>query len=331
MDPASLLQDDVIEWLLEPSNPSIRFWALQQILDKSSEDKKVKQAQNAVMRSDCVKRFLDAQDSEGFWGKHEDMYNPKYTATTHNLLILAELGAKRTPEIEKALEHVFLFQRESGHFLINLPRTEKGRASVVKDGCCIDGNILFYMVHFGYVDDPRVKALIDFQVDYYDAENHGWPCRAFPIDASKVFPVNCYMGAVKVLKGFSRIPRRKLSSEAQNIINRYVEVILDNQIYKYLKNPDGNRKEKAGWKRFGFPVFYQSDVLEVLDILTELGVKDKRMQESVDLVVSNRDSGGRWLLKNTFNGKMLCDIEEKGKDSKWITLRALRVLKRFYS
>jgi len=107
--------------------------------------------------------------------------------------------------------------------------------------------------------------------------------------------------------------------------------MLDNQIYKYLKNPDGNRKEKAGWKRFGFPVFYQSDVLEVLDILTELGVKDKRMQESVDLVVSNRDSGGRWLLKNTFNGKMLCDIEEKGKDSKWITLRALRVLKRFYS
>ena len=331
MDPASLLQDDVIEWLLEPSNPSIRFWALQQILDKSSEDKKVKQAQNAVMRSDCVKRFLDAQDSEGFWEKHEDIYNPKYTATTHNLLILAELGAKRTPEIEKALEHVFLFQRESGHFLINLPRTEKGRASVVKDGCCIDGNILFYMVHFGYVDDPRVKALIDFQVDYYDAENYGWPCRAFPIDASKVFPVNCYMGAVKVLKGFSRIPRRKLSSEVQNIINRYVEVILDNQIYKYLKNPDGNRKEKAGWKRFGFPVFYQSDVLEVLDILTELGVKDKRMQESVDLVVSNRDSGGRWLLKNTFNGKMLCDIEEKGKDSKWITLRALRVLKRFYS
>jgi hypothetical protein len=139
------------------------------------------------------------------------------------------------------------------------------------------------------------------------------------------------MGAVKVLKGLSRIPRSKLSTKVQDIINRYVDVILENQIYRYLKNPDGTRKEKAGWKRFGFPIFYQSDVLEVLDILTELGVKDKRMQESIDLVVSNRGEDGRWLLKNTFNGKMFCDIEEKGKASKWITLRALRVLKRFYS
>lgn len=331
MDHSSFLQDDVIEWLLEPSNPSVRFWTLQQILDKSPESKEVKQAQNAVMQSDCVKRVLDAQDSGGFWGKREDMYNPKYRATTHNLLILAELGAKRTPELERALEHVFLFQRESGHFLISLPKTEKGRASVVKDGCCIDGNVLFYMVHFGYGDDPRVKALIDFQVEHYDTENEGWHCRAFPIDPSKVFPVNCYMGAVKVLKGLSRIPASKLSSNVQDVINRYVEVILENQIYKYLRNPDGTRKEKAGWKRFGFPIFYQSDVLEVLDILTELGMKDERMQESIDFVVSNRGKDGRWPLKNTFNGKMFCDIEEKGKISKWITLRSLRILKRFYS
>jgi hypothetical protein len=187
------------------------------------------------------------------------------------------------------------------------------------------------MVHFGYADDPRVEALIDFQVDYYDTENVGWLCRAFPIDSSKVIPTNCYMGAVKVLKGLSRIPTNNLSKKVQDIIGRYVEVILENQIYKYLKNLDDTRKEKAGWKRFGFPIFYQSDVLEVLDILTELGVRDERMQESVDFVVSNRGKDGRWVLKNTFNGKMFCDIEEKGKASKWITLRALRVLKRFYS
>jgi hypothetical protein len=32
------------------------------------------------------------------------MYLPKYTATTHSLLILAELGAKRIPEIERGVE-----------------------------------------------------------------------------------------------------------------------------------------------------------------------------------------------------------------------------------
>jgi len=40
-----------------------------------------------------------------------------------------------------------------------------------------------------------------------------------------------------------------------------------------------------------------------------------------------RQPDGRWLLKHSLNGKMWADIEVKGKPSKWITLRALRVLK----
>ena len=35
----------------------------------------------------------------------------------------------------------------------------------------------------------------------------------------------------------------------------------------------------------------------------------------------------RWNLENTFNGRMIKNIEKKGKPSKWITLRALNVLK----
>ena len=34
-----------------------------------------------------------------------------------------------------------------------------------------------------------------------------------------------------------------------------------------------------------------------------------------------------WLLENTFNGKMIVQFEQKGKPSKWLTLKALRVLK----
>jgi hypothetical protein len=54
------------------------------------------------------------------------------------------------------------------------------------------------------------------------------------------------------------------------------------------------------------------------------------MEEAIDLVSSLRDKDGRWALKNTYNGKMHCEIDEKGQPSKWITLRALRVLRRYY-
>lgn len=323
-----LVNQETLEWLLGPENPSVRFWTLQQLEDKPLDHPDVREAQDVLMSSPCMKTILEAQRGEGHWVNYNNMYLPKYTATTHTLLILAELGAKKTPDIEKAIEYLFMFQRNSGHFLTDLPKTEKGKDSIVKDGCCIDGNVLFYLIHFGYLSDTRTEKLIDFQVEYHSDDVGGWKCRAFPINKSTVFPENCYMGGVKMLKAIARIQKAQRSGDLDRIINQEVEIILENEIFRYLRKPDGSRKEKAGWKRFGFPLFYQSDVLEVLDILTELSVKDERMQESIDFVI-NCQQDGRWLLKNTYNGKMFCEIDEKNKPSKWITLRAARVLKRY--
>jgi len=319
-----------IEWLLEPENPSVRYWALIDLMDRPVSDGEVAEAREAIMDSPPVRAILDAQDPEGHWGNPMDMYNPKYRATTHSLLVLAELGATRTPAIERAVEHMFLYQRDSGHFLIGVPKTAKGRASVVTDGCCIDGNILYYLNHFGYLGDPRTQRLVDFLVGDHAMEDAGWRCRAFPIDPAKVFPVNCYMGATKVLKAFSMISQNKRTAEMAKIIEREMENVVENGIYSYLRNPDGTRKDKAGWKRFGFPLFYQSDVLEVLDPLTRLGVRDPRMEPAIDLVHGAQQGDGSWLLKHTFNGKMWHDIDVKHEPSKWITLRALRVLKRHH-
>ncbi len=326
-----IIPQDTIEWLLGPENPSVRFWALQQLEGKTPEDADVIDAQEAIMASSCIQTILREQKGEGQWVNYNDMYNPKYTATTHTLLILAELGARRDPAIEKAIEYLFQFQRNSGHFLIDLPKTERGKNSTKNDGCCIDGNILYYLIHFGYLDDPRTEKLIEFQVNYHSEDVGGWLCRAFPINPKSVFPKNCFMGGIKVLKALASIPENQRSSDLIGIIRQEVELILENDIFKYLKNPDGSRKEKAGWKRFGFPLFYQSDILEVLDVLTSLGVRDERMQESIDHVIAVRNALGTWNLKDTFNGKMYCEIEEKNKPSKWITLRAARVLTRYFS
>ena len=76
---------------------------------------------------------------------------------------------------------------------------------------------------------------------------------------------------------------------------------------------------------------YQTDVLEILGILTKLGYSDNRMQEAIDLVISKQDKNGRWKLENTYNDRLQVNIEQKDKVSKWITLHALRILKRLYT
>ena len=315
-----------LKWLLEAEN-SVRYWALLDLVGLTEDDSEVQETRSSIIESKVVKTILGAQHPDGYWVHEEDMYLPKYKATTHQLLILAEHGLPRTPQIEKAIEHIFRFQRTNGHFLTKLPKSEKGMNSTVKDGCCLDGNILYYLIHFGYLDDPRTRSLIDFIIDYHDSENAGWSCRAYPINPDAVFPVNCYMGATKILKAFSYIPEKKRTKPIKDIIETEKENILSNYIYRYLRNRDGSRKDKAGWKRFGFPLFYQADALEVLDILTRLEVTDERMKPALTLVEETRGRGGKWLLKDSYNGKMWVDIEEKNRPSKWITLRSMRVLK----
>jgi hypothetical protein len=321
--------DSILEWLLEEDNPSVRYWTLIDLLNSDEGSEEVKLVKQSIMKFKPVKKILNAQNPVGYWIHEENMYLPKYKATTHQLLILAEMGVMRTPRIEKAVEQVYRFQRNSGHFLMELPKTERGKDSVVKDGCCFDGNILFYLNHFGYLGDPRTRRLLEFIQDYYDEKNTGWKCRAYPINPEAVFPVNCYMGATKILKAFSMIPKKKRSQEMNKIIKRETEKILSQRVYRYLKNPDGSRRDKAGWKRFGFPLFYQGDLLEVMVTLSRLGVHDERMLDAIEIIKKSQQKEGWWLLKDSFNGKMWTDIEEKNKPSKWITLKASYVLKKW--
>lgn len=58
--------------------------------------------------------------------------------------------------------------------------------------------------------------------------------------------------------------------------------------------------------------------------------KDDRLRDALETVVEKQDDQGRWLLEMGFNGRMQTNMEARGKPSKWVTLNALRVLKRVY-
>ena len=84
----------------------------------------------------------------------------------------------------------------------------------------------------------------------------------------------------------------------------------------------------SDWIKFGYPLSYTSDILEALEVLAGLGhAHDPRLANAIEFVLSKQDAQGRWKLEHTLNGKMWIDIEQRGRPSKWVTLRALRVLK----
>jgi hypothetical protein len=136
------------------------------------------------------------------------------------------------------------------------------------------------------------------------------------------------MGVVKALKALAVIPSEKRTAAVSDTIEKAVEFLLIHHIHKQSHNL--NRVSKPGWLKFGFPLMYQTDVLEILDILTSLGVRDSRMDEAVGIVLSKQNDKGRWLIENTYaSGRLPVSFGEKGEESKWLTLRAMRVLKRY--
>ncbi len=93
--------------------------------------------------------------------------------------------------------------------------------------------------------------------------------------------------------------------------------------------PSGwNDKPSGNWWKFGFPVFYVTDLLQLLEALIALGyANDPRLSNAIDIVLQKQDEHGRWPLEYSYQGKTWIDFGEKKQPNKWVTIRALRVLK----
>ena len=330
----SMLKEDPTDWLLEKDNPSVRHLTLTSILDRPDSDLEVKEAKDEIMSIGVVPKILAKQSDQGYWETRQRFYTAKYKGTIWQLIILAELGADGEDErIRKACEFILENSQdhESGGFSMwASARTGGGRHSGVIP--CLTGNMVWSLIRLGYLEDPRVERGIKWITTYqrFDDGTEQAP-KGWPYDRAKSCwgKHSCHMGVVKALKALAEIPTQKRSDDVQSTIEKGAEYMLVHHIHK--RSHDLSRLSKPGWLRFGFPLMYQTDALEVLGILTKLGYRDERMQEAVDLVVSKQDSQGKWKLENTFNGRFLANIEQKHKLSKWITLKAIKTLKGFYS
>ncbi|MCB0115410.1 MAG: hypothetical protein KDD84_15025 [Caldilineaceae bacterium] len=69
-------------------------------------------------------------------------------------------------------------------------------------------------------------------------------------------------------------------------------------------------------------------MLRGLEYLRRAGITpDERVDEAISLVLSKRGEDGRWPLEVRYPGEMPLEIDDGvGRPSRWITLRALRVL-----
>jgi hypothetical protein len=325
------LNDDPLPWLLEedPENPSIRYFAKRDLLDRPKDDPEVQEARKAIMKKGLVPTILDAQEPEGYWIKPGSGYSPKYQATVWQILLLAELGADPNDErVQRGCEYLLSHSIASNGAFSAL-------AKPVPSGTipCLNGNMLYALKRLGFGDDPRVQSSLKWLTQSITGEDDfqylksGTTGPRFACSANNAQP--CAWGANKVLRALAWIPKEKRTSEIEQAVQVGVEFLLSRDPaeadYPYTK------RVSSTWFKLGFPLSYWSDVLETSAVLVDLGYgDDPRLENSIQFILGKQDKQGRWKLENTMN-RMWVEIEKKREPSKWVTLRALRVLKRVNS
>jgi hypothetical protein len=311
-----MIPSPVLDWLLDPAEPSARYLTLRELLGQPEADPDVVAAREGIVHHPPARRILDAQYPAGYWGKPGRGYSPKYKATVWQLLFLADLGVPRTEAIARGCEHILSAALRRGQSLFSSHVHSTGIYP------CLNGNLLRTFCHFGYGQDPRVAGVAG-AIAQRVAEL-GWAC---PRSSTRVRDPStwqpCIWGCVKVLRGLAAMPEEERGAAIQAAIAEGVQFLLRHDLTCDLR--PALVDTPVHWLRFGFPLGEDSDLLEALLALCEAGALPLP-PEAVRLLAQKQDAGGRWPLERALPNTW-ADFGAEGRPNKWVTLRAYRVLR----
>lgn len=344
----SVLKADPSHWLLEKENPSVRYFTLRDILDYPDNSAEVVSAKESIRNYGKVAKIFSKQRPWGYWETAEQPYLPKYKSTYWQVIILSQLGLDRSDKrVRKACEHIFQFQLAEGGFSTfkeegakkeyhsvkermlkrgkDLPPFDTWAKDKIRENemSCLTGNVATSLIKFGYAKDDRVRRALKWLVNVQNADG-GWLCPYWKAHIKDKH--GCFMGTITPLDAFSEVPTELKTTEMRTAIEKGAEFLLMHRLFK--ADHHGYRVIKKSWLKLGFPCFFY-DILRGLSVVTKLGyARDERINDALEILLQKQDAEGKWILEDTPSGRMQTNLEQKGKSSKWITLHALRVIKK---
>jgi hypothetical protein len=301
--------DSVIDWLLA-GDPAIRWQVMRDLMDAPVDE--WTRERRRTLEQGWVADLLARQGADGEWTKG------RWTESPWTLLLLVGCGIPEDhPSGRRSVERML------GRFMP--PGGEVDEAFLLKrlDLCHI-GFWVGLGAHF-LGADPRVgawgKAIIGAQLD-----DGGWNCRVRTRPATSH---GSFHTTFNVLEGL-RIAAERGAVEERSFRDaeaRAVEFMLAHRLY---------RSDKTGEiiaERFldlTYPWHWHYTILRGLDYLRlTAAVEDERLEDAIQLLRDRRKQNGRWPSQKRIPGKVFFDMEKPGGDSRWNTLRALRVLRRY--
>jgi hypothetical protein len=304
-------ESPVLRWLLD-SDPSIRWQVRRDLLHEP--EGAVAAERSRVAEEGWGARLLALQNPDGTWG--DGIAKPHWQSTLYTLLFLRDLGLDpASAPARRAVARVrdgFTWGPEFGDTSFFEGEVEP----------CINGGVLALGGYFGEADDRLLDRLLGEQL-----EDGGWNCSAPPSRRSSFHTTLC------VLEGLLAYEKaRGAHPTVTKARARGEEYLLERRLWRRRSNGE---VIDPNWSRFTFPTTWHYDLLRGLEYLRAAGVEPgERGSEAIEQVQEARQDDGRWRLAypkpdppRWWSHPLGFEIEDgEGEPSRWITLRALRVL-----
>ncbi len=305
-------ESPVLRWLLD-SDPAIRWQAMRDLTDAPADEVAAERAR--VATEGMGARLLALQAPDGRWGGKA--WNRGWDSTMHALSLLWGMGLD--PGSGEARRAVGLVRDRVTWKGCAPPEVDDNPFFAGEVEPCINGQVAAPGAYFG----QDVQGIVDRLLGEQLADG-GWNC-----DAPDRSTRSSFNTTICVLEALLEHERAGGGSPADPAVGaarrRGEEYLLERRLFR--RRSTGEVIDPA-WTRFAFPTWWHYDVLRGLDYLRRAGVApDERVAEAIDLVASKRGDDGRWPLETRYPGRTLIETDEgEGRPSRWITLRALRVL-----
>ena len=338
---------ETIDWLLGEDNPAVATLTRRTLLGEASGGGEADALWGHRNEYPPIAAILADQHDDGTWDTPSRDYQ-KYGGSLWQMHFLGELWADGDdPRVQLGAKYAFSRQVADGSWSCN------GRP--VRSIQCLTANVGRALARLGFARDERIVGALRYIVDMQ--RKHGpLVCSA----GGSNYTINgyCHMLAPKLLLFLAEVPHDAWPDGAQDVRDAAVAALRDKQVFRCL--PHGSREfmdlvysarkadvetvrnawlaehpvreygDKPGWLRFGFPLSYNSDVLEALAALAAVGeTRRPEYEPALQVVADSADAQSRWMMRTSFNDKMRGKVEKKGQPSKWLTLRALQVLDAF--
>jgi hypothetical protein len=242
------------------------------------------------------------------WAQEDRPFFDAWTATHFSLQSLWEYGLDpASPEAQRAIGLV----RDNVTWEYDGSRYFDGEVEP-----CINGVAMAIGSYFGVPVDRIVDTTLSQQF-----ADGGWNCR-MP-EAS----VSSYHSTICVLEGLREWEAATGGTDASRAARAAGEdYLLERRLYR--RRSTGEVADLR-MTMLSFPVRWFYDILRGLDHFRLVDRRDERLAEAIGLLRAKADPDGLFRYEHCHEGARLFAMEEEseGFPSRWVTLRALRVLR----